>query len=61
MKTGFIKQLGERYSVRVDGWSVLPYFDTKDKAVFTCASRIGKLEKELTIIRIPFVRMWIAW
>lgn len=58
---GIIKQIGYRYSVCVDGWSILPYFDTEDQADFVCANRLGKLEKELKKIRVPFVKMWIAW
>ena len=58
---GIIKQIGDRYSVCVDGWSVLPFFDTETQADFTCASRLGKLQKELIKIRVPFVKMWIAW
>lgn len=58
---GIIKQIGDRYSVCVDGWSTLPYFDTEDQADFVCANRLGKLQKELIKIRIPFVKVWVAW
>jgi hypothetical protein len=61
MKVGIIKKIGKRYSVCVDGWGILPYFDDKGQADFTCASRLGKLQKELKKIRVPFVKMWIAW
>lgn len=58
---GIIKQIGERYSVCVDGWSVLPYFDNEDQADFVCTCRLGKTQKELKKIRVPFVKIWIAW
>jgi hypothetical protein len=61
MKMGIIKKIGKRYSVCVDGWSILPYFDSEEQADFACASRLGKLQKELIKIRVPFVKMWIAW
>lgn len=58
---GIIKQIGDRYSVWVGGRSIIPYFNTEDQADFVCANRLGKLKKELKKIRIPFVKMWIAW
>jgi hypothetical protein len=61
MKMGIIKKIGKRYSVCVDGWSILPYFDDEDQADFVCANRLGKLQKGLKKIRVPFVKIWIAW
>ena len=58
---GIIKQIGDRYSVWVDGRSIIPYFNTEDQADFVCANRLGKLKKELKKIRIPFVKVWVAW
>lgn len=54
-------QKGDRYSVCVDGRSVIPYFDNEDQADFVCANRLGKLKKELKKIRVPFTKIWIAW
>lgn len=62
MKLAIVKQLAsERYSVCVDGWSILPYKGTEDQAYFVCASRLGKLQHQLKIIRIPFVKIWVVW
>lgn len=61
MAMGIIKQIGDRYSVCVDGRSVIPYFDNEDQADFVCANRLGKLKKELKKIRVPFTKIWIAW
>ena len=61
MKLGIIKQLGRRYSVCVGGWSILPYFNDENQADFVCANRLGKLQKGLKKIRVPFVKIWIAW
>ena len=58
---GIIKQIGDRYSVCVDGRSILPYFDDEDQAEFVCANRLGKLQNELNKVRIPFVKVWVAW
>ena len=61
MKLAIVKQLGcGRYSVRVDGWSIDPHQDTEDQAYFVCASRLGKLQKQLKKIRIPFVKIWMV-
>lgn len=61
MRLGTIMQKGDRYSVWVGGRSIIPYFNTEDQADFVCANRLGKLKKELKKIRIPFVKVWVAW
>lgn len=62
MKLAIVKQLAcGAHSVRVNGRSVAPYFRDKEEAVEICASRLKKLKKDLTIIRIPFIGLWLVW
>lgn len=57
MKLAIVKQLGcGMYSVHVDGWSACAQ-ETEDQAFFVAASRLGKLQREINKIRIPFVKI----
>lgn len=62
MKLAIVKQLAcGAHSVLVNGRSVVPYFRDKEEAMEICASRLKKLKKDLTIIRIPFLKIWVVW